>query len=104
MNFTALVVHGLSALSLYSHLIGVRLLALAGVVIAVCLGVLGLAFVGGLGELRHFAFFLGLLSLLFQATLGGLLFVFLLLSLRQLAVVVPGRDFELFLRRVVDLK
>lgn len=103
MNFTGLVVHGLSALSLYSHVIGVRLLGLAGVVILASLAVLGLALAGGVGRLEHFAFSLGLLSLLFQATLGGLLFVFLLLSLRQNAVMVPSRDFELFVRRVATL-
>jgi glycosyltransferase involved in cell wall biosynthesis len=101
MNFTSLVVHGLSALSLYSHVIGVRLLALAGGVLAASLAVLGLAVAGGLGGLK-LAFFLGLLSLLFPVTVGGLLFVFLLLSLRQMAVGVPSRDFGLFVRRLVE--
>lgn len=103
MNFTALVVHGLSALALYSHVIGVRLLALAGGVILASLGAFGLALAGGVGRPEHFVFFLGLLSLLFQATLGGLLFVFLLLSMRQHAVVLPSRDFALFIRRETDL-
>lgn len=103
MNFTALVVHGLSALSLYSHVIGVRLLALAGLVIAACVAAFFTALAGGIGQVVHFVFFLALLSLLFQATLGGLLFVFLLLSLRQTAVVVPSRDFDLFIRRVGTL-
>ena len=102
MNFTALVVHGLSALSLYSHVIGVRLLVLAAGVIGVSSLLLGLAWAGGLSDGPNFFLALGLLSLLLQGTLGGLLFVFLLLSLRQMAVVVPSRDFSLFVRRCLD--
>lgn len=100
MNFTALVVHGLSALSLYSHAIGVRLLVIAGVVIVAGLGLLLAAWWGGFASTGQFAFFFGLISILLQASLGGLLFVFLLLSLRQVAVVVPSREYALFVRRV----
>lgn len=102
MSFTSLVVHGLSALSLYSPVIGVRLLGIAGGVIAASLALTGVVLAGGLAELQHVGIFLGFLSILLLATLGGLLFVFLLLSLRQLAVVVPSRDFPLFVRRVID--
>lgn len=102
MNFTSLVVHGLSALSLYSPTIGVRLLAIAGAVIAASLALTGLVLAGGLAELKHVGIFLGFLSILLLATLGGVLFVFLLLSLRQLSVVLPCRDYPLFVRRVID--
>jgi len=104
MNFTGLVVHGLSALSLHIHTIGVRLLALAFLLIvgAAAQIVVALAFDPAILGEPVFYFGLFLLAILLQAILGGLLYVFLLLSLRQMAVVVPIRDFPLFVRRAFD--
>lgn len=104
MNFTSLVVHGLSALSLYIQTIGVRLLALAFMLILGGTGLVAIALAFDKAALADPVFFFGLflLVILLQATLGGLLYVFLLLSLRQMAVVLPARDFQLFIRRSFD--
>ena len=47
MNFTALVIHGLSALSVFSHIIGVRLLVAGGTLMFVAFAALAIACLAG---------------------------------------------------------
>lgn len=109
MSFTSLVVHGLSALSVYSHIIGVRLLAVVCTVLAVSGTVVG-GYLLGFGLPRWAsAPMLALLAsiwllVLLQAMAAATLFVFILLSGRQSASVLPLRDYAFFVHRVVDIQ
>jgi polyisoprenyl-phosphate glycosyltransferase len=104
MNFISLVVHGLSALSVYGHIIGVRLLVVTGALI----------FADGLGLLAILALRVvsvtplpewlpyvaaTLFLLLFQAVSAAIFFVFIMLASRQGASVIPLRDCGYFVRR-----
>jgi glycosyltransferase involved in cell wall biosynthesis len=101
MNFVDLVVHGLSAISVYSDLVGVRLL--------VGLMGLGLGAVGGIGVAVGLRLFTGLAIpgwattvvgflavLLFQALLFSVFLTFLILGGRQATSFVPIRDYSFF--------
>jgi hypothetical protein len=100
MNFVGLVAHGLSAISVFSEVVGVRLL-LATSLLAV-LAVLGLA---GLVPLLVLGWtppawayhLLGLLAvLLTQCLLLGVVFVMVVLGGRQANGFLPVRDYALF--------
>ena len=103
MNFISLVVHGLSALSVYSHTIGVRLLVVAGTLIAatalslVAMLVLQLFPVALPGWLPSAAALL--LMLLSQAVTAAAVFVFIMLAGRQGTTVIPLRDYAYFVHR-----
>lgn len=98
MNFVALVAHGLSAISVYGDVIGVRLLlATIGLI-----GLVGLALVATLlvRLLTALAIpgwattmFGVLLILLFQATLFLFVFSFMILAGRNAAGFLPRRDY-----------
>jgi hypothetical protein len=108
MNFTSLVVHGLSALSVYSHVIGVRLLVAVMVLMAGSGGALitylWLGSPAGWLTRPMLALLASVwLLALLQAMAAATLFVFILLSGRQSASVLPLRDHGLFVHRVVDL-
>jgi len=104
MNFISLVVHGLSALSVYGHIIGVRLVVIAGALISGTSAAL-LAMVG----LRVFnaaplpawlpLMVVLLLVLLLQSITAAVVFVFVMLSGRQAATFIPLRDYSLFVER-----
>jgi hypothetical protein len=104
MNFISLVVHGLSALSVYSHIIGVRLLVVTGALIVIdgvgLLAILVLR-VASVAPLPQWVPYIAgtLFLLLFQAVAAAVFFVFILLAGRQGASVVPLRDFGYFVRR-----
>jgi glycosyltransferase involved in cell wall biosynthesis len=104
MDFISLVVHGLSALSVYGHIIGVRLLVTTGVlIVAAAMGLLAIlasqiASIAPLPPWLPFVAALFLLMLL-QAVLAALGFVFILLSNRQGANVIPLRDYGYFVHR-----
>ncbi|MDA8016318.1 MAG: glycosyltransferase [Thermoanaerobaculia bacterium] len=108
MSFTSLVVHGLSALSVYSHVIGVRLLLSVAGVLAISGGTVA-AYVLSFGVPDWAsAPMLALLAsiwllILLQTLAAGILFVFILLSGRQSASVLPLRDYQLFVRRVAEV-
>ncbi len=109
MNFTALVAHGLSALSVYGPAIGVRLLS-ALFVLTLAAGT-GLAAAAVLSLARGWtvapAVFLGgalLLVVLVQTLFAGALFVFLLLSGRQGTSFIPARDYHHFVARVASFE
>jgi glycosyltransferase involved in cell wall biosynthesis len=104
MNFISLVVHGLSALSVYGHIIGVRLLVVTGTLIALdgmaLLAILGARFVSASPLPQWMPYVAAtLFLLLFQAVTAAVVFVFIMLSSRQGASVIPLRDCGYFVRR-----
>jgi glycosyltransferase involved in cell wall biosynthesis len=106
MNFVALVVHGLSALSVFGDIIGVRLLVTA----------LSLMLVGTAGLVAMVVLRLGtsfaipdwasymsgfLFLVLFQIASVSLLLVFIVLSARATVTFIPIRDYQYFIKNVV---
>jgi glycosyltransferase involved in cell wall biosynthesis len=111
MNFTALVVHGLSALSVFSHIIGVRLLiASAILMLAALAGLVIGSFAGGGSDLSSTAaatwlpaISAWLLATLVQAVILGSAFVLLVLSSRQGTSFIPKRDYRYFVASLTPL-
>ncbi len=105
MNFTRLVIHGLSAISVYSEIVAIRLL-----IVTVLLIFLDLLVIGSIIYIRlatHLAipgwatFSAGILTVLFfNLLIMMLIFVFMLLSGRNTSSFLPKRDFGYFLARV----
>ena len=93
LNFVALVVHGLSAISLYGDRLGVRLLSLSAVLMALLMvGVLISPWTGNL---------VGLLTILLtQLVLMSFLFAYITLSNRSSASFLPLRDCPYFVDSV----
>jgi polyisoprenyl-phosphate glycosyltransferase len=101
MNFVDLVTHGLSALSVHSELIGVRLLVvtmtLVGVVASALLVVLGIRVFTSLAIPGWTSTVAGLLLiLLFQAVAFASFFAFLVLHARSQPTFIPLRDYGYF--------
>jgi hypothetical protein len=108
MNFTALVSHGLRALSVHAELIGVRLMALTLVMVAVlttaALIVLGMWMVAPSsvpGWALTLTVVLGLL--LGQTVASAVLFVFLVLHGRSQPLFIPIRDYVYFVKTLTSL-
>jgi polyisoprenyl-phosphate glycosyltransferase len=104
MNFVALVTHGLSALSVHSELIGVRLLVLtavlASVMVAALLIVVGIRFGTSLAIPGWTSTVAGLLLILIlQALAFAAFFAFLVLHARSQPTFVPLRDYRYFVDR-----
>ena len=101
MNFVDLVTHGLSALSVHSELIGVRLLVVTAAVIAVMVAALvvvlairvftPLAIPGWASTVAGL-----LLILLLQAGAFASFFAFLILHARSQPTFIPLRDYDYF--------
>lgn len=101
MNFVALVIHGLGAISVFSEVVGVRLLVAA-------FGMIGLAVAGLLAAtLIRLATDLAipgwattvtgfLLILLVQAVMFAFVFSFLIIGGRQGSTFLPCRDYPLY--------
>jgi len=108
MNFTSLVVHGLSAMSVFGAVIGVRLLMVAAALAVIGLaGGLGLGAAMGTGALSASGVWMGLTVGLVVLGLFGLLaglvvFCFLMsrLSARHRSEFVPLREYPMFVDRV----
>ena len=104
MNFTALVVHGLSALSVFSHIIGVRLLVACSVLLLMAVVSLSLSWLSGGLQLTTPSWFTGVLAWilvsLVQAVILGAAFVLLVLSSRQGTTFIPKRDYRYFVASV----
>lgn len=105
MNFTNLVLHGLSAISVYSDTIGVRLLAATSLLIALSLaGLVGLVAVRLLADVAipgWAPFTAGtLLFILFQAIMFSFIFSFIILGNRQGSTFLPLRDYRYFVGRL----
>ena len=101
MSYVSLVVHGLSAISVYSELVGVRALA-----ISCALALISGAAIGVVLVIRIFTtlaisgwatFTSGiLLVILLQSVIFSLLFSFLILANRQGFLFLPARDYRHF--------
>jgi glycosyltransferase involved in cell wall biosynthesis len=111
MNFTALVVHGLSALSVFSHIIGVRLLIASGILILAALAGLIVGSINasaGDGTAAAAPGWLPaisawLLATMVQAVILGSAFVLLVLSSRQGTSFIPKRDYRYFVATVTSV-
>jgi len=107
MNFTALVTHGLAALSVHGAIIGIRMLvsasALSVLSILTSVIMLILWLIGGYTDLQIFA--VGGLYASF-ILLSVTIFIFglnlLILNNRTLLGYLPGRDYNYFIERVYD--
>jgi glycosyltransferase involved in cell wall biosynthesis len=104
MNFTALVVHGLSALSVFSHIIGVRLLVMSALLmLAAALGLsVSWFWEGTQAGSSHWLSDISawLLTALVKAAILGSAFVLLVLSSRQGTTFIPKRDYRYFVASV----
>ena len=109
MNTTALVTHGLSAVSVHSDRVGVRLLLVSqifiGVVFVLMLTVVGVKFGTALAIPGWATSAFGLtLILLTQLIITSFFFVFFVLGSRTHQNFVPARDFQHYLADVVVWK
>lgn len=108
MDFASLVVHGLSALSVYGDVLGVRLLVVAtALVLSLALGIL-LAIVIRLATTLAIpgwaTYTTGILLLmLLQIMIIAVLFVFTILSARASLTFLPIRDHHFFVKRLLRL-
>lgn len=105
MNFVALVVHGLSAISVYSEVVGVRVLAATALLIVVT--VAAVAAVVGVRLFTELAIpgwatvTVGLLLVvLTQAVMLSAIFILMMLSSRQASTFLPSRDYRYFIAGV----
>ncbi len=109
MDFVALLVHGLSAISVFSDVVGARLLTLTAFLVG-----LVAAFVAAVGGLRLFTgygipawtnYAAGiLLVILIQALMVSLALVFIIVAGRAAPSFLPIRDAPLFIDRVEELR
>ena len=109
MNFVDLVVHGLSAISVYSETVGVRLLVLACLLIVIALA--GAAATVTVRLTTDWAipgwatYTLGLLVvLLFLGIMLACLFSFVILARRQGSTFLPCRDYAYFIKDIRCLR
>lgn len=103
MNFTGLVVHGLSALSVYGDVIGVRLLVAAVgltlLVVSALLVVFVVRFATHLAIPGWATYAVGiLLSLLLEIVAVCFLLIFTILASRSNLSFIPMRDYEYFVK------
>lgn len=98
MNFTSLVVHGLSAISIFGDEIGVRLLvassALIGLTVVGIIAVIGIRLGTDLAIPGWATTSLGLIMVMFaNGLLLSLVFVFIILQTRNSMTFLPLRDY-----------
>jgi glycosyltransferase involved in cell wall biosynthesis len=108
MNFVALVTHGLSAISVYSDVVGVRLLVLSVLLALVTLGGICAAVVVRLTTAWAIPGWATstvgwLLVLLVQAVLAAFVFSFVILGARHGSSFLPRRDYSFFVGSVRTL-
>ena len=108
MNFVALVVHGLSAISVYSDVVFTRLVVAASGVVALSVALLGTAIAVRLlttlavpGWATYVAGFL--IVILLQAVMFVVALTFQILGARQQMAVVPQRDYVSYVGSVCDV-
>ena len=104
MNFTQLVIHGLSAISVYGESVGVRVMVLSSLTIVISL--IGIVVVVAVRLLTTLAIpgwastvVSNLVLLLFQSVLLSAIFSFIVLGTRQGTSFLPIRDYHPFVRR-----
>ena len=108
MNFVSLVTHGLSAISVFSELIGVRLLVLSLFAIAATVSasavILYIRFATDLAIPGWATVAVGVCLLLFtQSVLLALAFCFMILSSRNHSPFLPLRDYPNYINRIYKL-
>lgn len=108
MRLTSLVIHGLSAMSVYNDLIGARaFLAFAGIsagCLLLGLTAVGVKFLTDLAIPGWATYSVGLsLTISLQAFTLSIFFIFLTLHSRTAATVVPEREYEQFIESVTSL-
>jgi hypothetical protein len=108
MNFVAYVIHGLSAISVDSELVGVRLLLLSFGMVLVAL--IGLAVTVGIRFGTNLAIpdwampVVGMITfLLFQTVVLTVIFSFITLGGRHNTFFLPKRDYVHYVRRTYSL-
>jgi glycosyltransferase involved in cell wall biosynthesis len=102
MNFVALVTHGLSAISVYSDVVGVRLLVMSMLMAAVTAGGIVAAVIVRLATNWAVpgwaSYTVGiLLVLLVQAVMAAFVFSFAILGSRHGSTFLPRRDYSFFI-------
>ena len=101
MNFASLITHGLSAISVYGEMVGVRLLmascGLIGVSVVALFGVIGVRLMTDLAIPGWTSYLvLALISVILQAFIISLSFIFLVLIGRNNGGFLPSRDYHHF--------
>ena len=109
MNFVALVLHGLSAISVFNDVVLVRLLCVSlCFALACCVLIIGIVMIRFLTDWAipgWATMAVGMATLLFSnALLLAASFVFYALSNRMMNCFVPARDYETFVEDVVVLR
>lgn len=108
MNFTSLVIHGLSAISVHGETVGVRLLmasfGLMGFLTAVLFTVIGVRFMTNLA-IPGWASYLvvALFSVILQVFIISLSFIFLVLIGRNNTSFLPKRDYHHFVLTLEEI-
>lgn len=108
MNYTALVVHGLSAIAVFSDRVGVRLLLanllLIATLVVSMVSVVGVRFGTDLAVPVWATTTFGHLSNLLFSSIGlAIAFLFIILSSRSTAGFLPIRDYQYYIADVVTL-
>lgn len=109
MNFVSLVIHGLTAISVFGDVLGTRLLAgTSGLVMVAFFGI------GGVVSIRLLTdwaipgwttYAVGILILLLiQATMLSTMFIFIILGSRQANTFLPVRDYRFYVNRLENIK
>ncbi|AIE73104.1 MULTISPECIES: glycosyltransferase [unclassified Synechocystis] len=108
MNFTSLITHGLSAISVHGEIVGVRLLIVSCMMI--CLMIIAILIVVGIRLTTNLAIpgwtsyiVTILLSLILQVFMIALSFIFLVLVGRNNIGFIPSRDYSYFILSVEDI-
>jgi len=108
MNFVSLVIHGLSAMSVYGDRIGVRLLAATGgavfVLLVALLSLLAARFVFHMEISKWIAYAVaGVLIILSQMLAVALVFVFIVLAGRDSSSFLPLRDYHYYIGEIYSI-
>ncbi|WP_044209921.1 glycosyltransferase [Coleofasciculus chthonoplastes] len=108
MNFVQLVTHGLSAISVYGDIVGVRLLVTSCLLI--CLSFLSILTVIGIRLLTKLAipgwssYLVGLFFIIFiQGFMLSLVFIFVVLMGRNNIGFIPKRDYHYFVLSIKEI-
>jgi polyisoprenyl-phosphate glycosyltransferase len=102
MNFVSLVTHGLSAISVYSDVVGVRLLVMSILLALLTLGGITIAVIVRLATNLAIpgwaSYTVGILLVLFvQAVMAAFVFSFAILGSRHGTTFLPRRDYSFFI-------
>ena len=102
MNFTSLIIHGMSAVSVHIDTVAVRLLLLS--VSLIVSAIMGIIIVSGIRLFTPFAIpgwasylVLAFAILLFQAFLISLFLVFVVLTYRTQKHFIPAKEYQNFI-------